>query len=130
MTHLTHAEKSVQGGRAAILVLLADDAMRASDWQTALGYYAEARDLTQDLDHNGGKMHYIALNLARIDYHQGNFQEALTRFENLVPDLDWLMPDDILIMAHCHEKLGNTSQAASHRLAAQLAQAELDTELN
>lgn len=128
MTCMTHAEKSVNGGRAAILVSLADDAMRAGDWDTALGYFTEARELTQTLDHNRGKMHYIALNLARIDHGLGNFSQALSRYENLVDSLDWLMPDDINIMADCHEQLGNTARAASLRLAAQEAQAELDAD--
>ncbi len=130
MTYMTHAEKSVNGGRAAILVCLADTAMRARDWDTALDYFTKARELTQTLDHSRGKMHYIALNLARIDHGLGNFSDALSRYENLVESLDWLMPDDILIMADCHEQLGNTAKAATLALAAKEAQAELDAEFD
>lgn len=126
MTQLTLAELSVNGGRAAILTHIADDAMRAHDWNQALAYFCQARDLTAPLAHNNGKMHYIALNLARIDYHQGNFSDALDALQNLVPSIDWLMPADIEIMADCCEKLGDNAKALVLRQAAIDAQNELD----
>ena len=127
MTPLTPGELSVIGGRAAVLVHIADDAMRAHDWDHAHGYYLEARDLTSLLAFNSGKMHYIALSLARIEFHKGNFAEALGALENLVPDIDWLMPCDIEIMAVCNEKLGNDTKARKLHQAAIDAQEELES---
>jgi len=127
MTDLTLAELSVNGGRAAILVQIADDAMRAHDWNQAFDYFTQARELTAPLAHNDGKMHYIALNLARIEYRKGNYSAALNALQNLVPDIDWLMPCDIEMMACCLEKLGETARALVLHQAAIDAQIELDS---
>lgn len=127
MTPLTAGELSVIGGRAAVLVQIADDAMRSHDWNQAHGYFHQARDLTSKLAFNSGKMHYIALNLARIEFHQGNFSKALDSLEKLVPDIDWLMPCDIEIMALCNQKLGNEAKARELHQAALDAQVELDS---
>lgn len=127
MTHVSTGDISVMGGRAAILVHIADDAMRAHDWDQAQAYFHQARDLTTALPHNSGKMHYISLNLARIEYRKGNYSNALRAIENLVPSIDWLMPSDIEMMADCHESLKNTAQALVFRQAALDAQAELES---
>ncbi len=126
-TYLSPGEMSVNGGRAAILTLIADDAMRAHDWDQALDCFNQARELTAPLANNRGKMHYIALNLARIDYCKGNYRDALNALQNLVCDIDWLMPSDIEIMADCCEKLGDNAKALVLRQAAIDAQNELDT---
>lgn len=125
-TYLSPGEMSVNGGRAAILTLIADDAMRAHDWDQALDCFNQARELTAPLANNRGKMHYIALNLARIDYCKGNYRDALNALQNLVCDIDWLMPSDIEIMADCCEKLGDNAKALVLRQAAIDAQNELD----
>lgn len=126
MTHLTPGELSVNGGRAAILTHIADDAMRAHDWDQALDCFNQARELTAPLAHNRGKMHYIALNLARIDYRKGNYSDALNALQNLVCNIDWLMPCDIEIMADCCAKLGDNARALVLHQAAIDAQNELD----
>lgn len=126
MTHLTPGELSVTGGRAAILTLIADDAMRARDWDQALDCFNQARELTALLAHSRGRMHYIDLNLARIDYRKGNYRDALNALQNLVCDIDWLMPSDIEIMADCCEKLGDNAKALVLRQAAIDARNELD----
>ncbi len=126
MTHLTPGELSVTGGRAAILTLIADDAMRSHDWDQALDCYNQARELTALLTHSRGRMHYIDLNLARIDYRKGNYSVALNALQKLVCGIDWLMPSDIEIMADCCEKLGDNAKALVLRQAAIDAQNELD----
>lgn len=130
MTHFAAGDSSVIGGRQAILVQIADDAMRSGDWNQAQGYYHQARELTAMLANNSnvaGKMHYIALNLARIEYHQGNYSGALAAFQNLVCSIDWLMPSDIEILADCNEKLGRADLARELHEAACEAQLELDS---
>lgn len=130
MTHLSAGDLSVIGGRQAILVQIADDAMRSCDWEQAQSYFHQARDLTSMLATNSptaSKMHYIALNLARIEYHKGNYSGALAAFQKLVCSLDWLMPSDIEILAVCNEKLGRANLARELHEAACEAQLELDS---
>lgn len=126
MTHLSTTEVSVTGGHAAILIQIADEAMRACDWDQAQGYFQQARELTLALPQNSSKLHYISLNLARIEYHKGNFFNALSAIENLVESTDWLMPSDIEMIANCCERLGDSVRAIELRKAALDAQIELE----